>query len=151
MIMEIKLDEVKNILETEFFLLQNKKKFNFLPAEFCDWAIMCNMKITMTSIEKWEAFEYDELDFDEMDFWRLIFEYEGYSVDSKVLFISDESLIKKIAFSFKIGDFKNFVDYYEQTFKMDFFQPKDYIVYLGDSQEIKIIHHEGKLIKISRI
>jgi hypothetical protein len=63
--------------------------------------------------------------------------------------MSDESLKKKIAFRFKVDDFQNFVNYYERTFNMGFFQPLDYIVYIEECKEIKIIHHEGKLIKIS--
>jgi hypothetical protein len=74
-----------------------------------------------------------------------------YSLDTEVLFISTESLIKGKAFSFKMSDYDKFVTYYENIFIMSLFQPEDYVIYLREYKEIKIIHHDGKLLKINKI
>jgi hypothetical protein len=135
-------------LESEFFLSKYNKELSFLPAQFCEWALISNMVTNFFTIEKWQAFEYGEINLDENDFRDIIFD-EQYSQKTDVLFISDESLKMKTAFSFKLGAFEKFVTHYEEMFEMDFFQPEDYIVYLRDYKILKIIHHEGKLIKIS--
>jgi hypothetical protein len=148
--MIINLNDVKNILESEFFLSKWDKAFHFLQAELYDWALVSNMQIETRKIVNWEEFEYGRIDFDENYFQSLIFEKE-HSLNTEVLFISDESLLKKTALSFKIGDFEKFINYYEDVFKMGLFQPEDYIVYLRDYKLLRIIHHEGTLIRISRM
>jgi hypothetical protein len=150
MIMTITPNDVKNILEQEFFTSKWNKTFNFLPAELYDWALTSNFKISESKIEKWEDFEYGRIDFDENDFRDLIFNDE-YSPDTEVLFISNESLIKGKAFSFNLSDYDKFVTYYENIFILSLFQPEDYIVYLSEYKEIKIIHHDGKLLKINKV
>ena len=148
--MTISSNEVKNILEQEFFVCKYNKAFHFLPTELYDWALMSNFKISDSNIEKWEDFEYGKIDFDENDFRELMFNNE-YSQETEVLFISTESLIKGKAFSFKVSDYDKFVTYYENIFIMSLFQPEDYVVYLREYKEIKIIHHDGKLLKINKI
>jgi hypothetical protein len=150
MITTIAPTDVKNILEQEFFVSTWNKAFHFLPTELCDWALISNFQVSESNIKKWEAFEYGKIDFDETDFKDLIFNNE-YSLDAEVLFISDESLIKEKAFSFKVSDYNNFVTFYENTFKLSFFQPEDYIVYIREYKELRIIHHDGKLLKIKNI
>jgi hypothetical protein len=147
MIKSISPNEVKNILEQEFFVSKWNKSFHFQAKELYDWALMSNLKITESKIEKWEDFEYGRIDFDENDFKDLMFNNE-YSPSTEVLFISDESLTKGKAFSFMLSDYDKFVTHYENTYIMSFFQPEDYIVYLREHKEVKIIHHDGKLLKI---
>ena len=149
MIKTISPNEVKNILEQEFFDCKWDKAFHFLPAELCDWAILSNFKISKHDIDKWEDFEFGRIDFEIDDFRDLIFNNE-YPKATEVLFISEESLIKGKAFSFTTDDFDNFATFYENTFVMSFFQPLDYIVYFRDQKEIKIIHHDGNLLKINK-
>jgi hypothetical protein len=148
MIMTINTDGVKNILEQEFFLSKWNKAFHFLPTEFFDWAIQSNLQISEHKIDKWDAFEYGHIDFEENDFRELMFKNED-SPSTEVLFISTESLIKGKAFSFKLSEYYEFVTYYENMFKMSLFQPDDYIVYLRELKEIRIIHHDGKLLEIN--
>lgn len=147
--MIVKLNAVKDILENEFFLSKWNMKFHFLPAELYDWALLSNLKISICDIERWEDFEYGRTIFDENDLRNLIFNKE-YSQTTEVLFISDESLIKEAAFKFRIDDYEEFVTYYEDVLEMEIFQPEDYIVYLREYKELRIVHHDGKLIKICR-
>jgi len=148
MIKTISPNEVKNILEQEFFVSKWDKGFRFQPKELCDWALTSNFKITDSKIEKWEDFEYGRIDLDENDFKDLMFNNE-YSPSTEVLFISDESLTKGKAFSFILSDYEEFVTYYENICIMSFFQPEDYIVYLREHKVVKIIHHDGKLLTIN--
>lgn len=147
--MTIKLIEVRNILQDEIFHSKYDKEFSFLPRGICDWAIKSNLQLEFYEIELWKDFEYGEVDFDDNDFEKLVFG-GNYSLNTEVLLITDESLKNNIAFRFRIGAFKDFVNYYEEIFDMDFFQPEDYIVFLRDYKEVKIIHHEGKMIKFRR-
>lgn len=150
MIMTITPNDVKNILEQEFFALKWNKPFHFLPAELYDWALLSNFNISESNIEKWADFEYGRIDLEENDFRDLLFNNE-YAASTEVLLISNESLIKGKAFSFNLSDYDKFVTYYENIFILSIFQPEDYIVYLREYKELKIIHHDGKLLKINKV
>jgi hypothetical protein len=147
MIMKISLDDVKNILESEFFHTKWDKKFHFVPAELWDWAEMSGLQVSFCDIENWEDFEYGRIIFDDDTFRNLVFEKE-YALTTEVLLISDESLKAKAALGFIIGEFNEFADFYFEMFEEEIFQPLDIIVYIRRYNEIRIIHHEGKLIKI---
>lgn len=147
--MTINPNDVKKILEQEFFISKWNKAFHFLPKEFHEWALSSGLQISENKIDKWDAFEYGKIDFEESDFWDLLFNNE-YSPSTEVLFMSTESLLKGKAFSFKLDGYYEFVTHYENMFIMSLFQPEDYVIYLREYKEIKIIHHDGKLLKINK-
>ncbi|WP_081202695.1 hypothetical protein [Niastella yeongjuensis] len=150
MIKTIDPTEVKNILEQEILTSKWNKPFRFLPKELYDWALLSECTISDNKIEKWEDFEFGRIDFDENDFRDLVFNNE-YAESTEVLFISGESLSKGKAFSFNLSDYEQFVTYYENIIVMSFFQPDDYIVYLREYKEVKIIRQDGKLVKINKV
>lgn len=148
--MTINSNDVKTILEQELFGSTWNKAFHFLPKELRDWALLSKLQVSESKIEKWTDFESGHIDFEEDDFRELMFTNED-PLSTEVLLLSSESLLKGKAFSFKLSEYHEFVIYYENMFKMSLFQPEDYIVYLREHKELRIIQQDGKLLKIAAV
>lgn len=98
-------------------------------------------------VDNWIAFENCEIDWDAGDFESRVLQ----SVDGGVeLFIvTDDGLLGSVAFRFVRGQFGDFAAWYEDEYKMGFFQAADYIIFDATLSFLRVLTHEGMMFTTS--
>ncbi|GGH70833.1 hypothetical protein HNQ91_003099 [Filimonas zeae] len=147
---ELDLSVIKTRLATEVLNRDIHEPFHFLPDELIEYAKGKGLNVEVRPIMNWEEFEWGRIDFGKDDFRKIVFSENGYGFEKgRWIYISDELLAIKKAAEFELDNFDQFVSYYEDMFKMDFFQPGDHIIISYSLKLIIIIHHDGYLIRIT--
>lgn len=97
----------------------------------------------------WTAFEEDRVQWDHHDFARLL-GLANITPSLPLVLVTDEGLRDRCAFRFINSDFPGFVSWYEGTYRMDFFQSADYLIFDERLDFLRILHHEGALFRNPR-
>lgn len=149
MFKNVSLDTIIEWLN-HFFGDANNTAFIFSPDALTARAKVNRINVAISSIAQWSDYECGIKERDAEDFKSIIWNSSPLLESSSVFFISDESLTSKTGFEFTLDNFDKFVDYYEDNFNMEFFQPSDYIICMKEERQIRIIHHEGVRIVIKK-
>lgn len=104
------------------------------------------VKMTKKPIPGWLEFEHSLTDFGTEDFKDLMFDrfIEG---DEEYWLITDEGLMKEKVFHFNFSDLEEFMEWYENKFEMEFFQPADYILFRPKTNRFRILINDGYIFE----
>ena len=134
-------DEVNNELRGSML---DFLSYPFLPGE----NIVCErieelgcFQYKRTQISNWTEFEIGEQELDQALFFKVFL--NDLNIGQTVLLITDEGIMKKIGFKFKVSEFYLFSDQYEDFFSMEFFQLSFYLIAIPSMNMIRYLDECG--------
>jgi hypothetical protein len=90
------------------------------PSKILDYLIANNIEFNRYYIENWVGFEYNNLDYDSLDFFNFM-DLHPFDKDDFCFLITDDGLIEKLVFQFRLMDYDKLVSFYESRYNIDFF------------------------------
>ena len=146
---KISFDTVRNKLET-LFNIQIQSDLKLTPDRISENLGKMGMELKWIKIENWEKFETGNYNITNSHFINILFSGIN-TMNENVVIITDECFKDKMAYYIDANTLTEFIDDYKVNYKMDFFQPFDYIFVFLNGKKIILFHHEGYYSKYSEI
>ncbi len=122
-------------------------RFDLMPVQAVERYNAANEHpLRRLALPDWTAFEYGHIEWNHNDFVRLL-GLDDIPAGVRLFLVTDEGLRDGSAFHFVRSAFILFVDWYEDVYRMDFFQSADYLLFDETLAYVRILHHEGALFR----
>src|SRR5690606_13201856 len=112
-------------------------EYIYKPAKMTEFLIDKKVSWTQRKIPNWDLFEVGQKYYEDSIIKGMI--YGGLQEQSHLFLLTDEGIKDKILFDIPVSyRFDQFMNDYEKQYKMEFFQPSDYLAFFPNERIINL-------------